>query len=244
MVVVLRHKLCRHVICVDIVVGSGLRVSMYIATVPNRDSPPAILLRESYRERGKVKTRTLANLSSWPPSRVEALRAVLKGDVVTGGLEASFEIIRSLPHGHVVAVVGTLRRLGLMELLDQERSRARDLCEALIAARVIDPKSKLATATGLSAAKETSLGEVLALGELDENDLYRALDWLLERQGNVEDRLAKRHLVDGELVLYDVTSTYFEGRTCPLAKLGYSRDGQPHRPQIVIGLLTNAAGCQ
>lgn len=216
---------------------------MYIATVPNRDSPPAILLRESYRERGKVKTRTLANLSAWPSAQVEALRVVLKGGVATGDLEAAFEIVRSLPHGHVAAVVGTMRRLGLMDLLDRKRSRARDLCEALIAARVLDPKSKLATATGLCATKETSLGEVLELGDLDEDDLYRALDWLLEHQGDVEDRLAKRHLVDGELVLYDVTSTYFEGRTCPLAKLGYSRDGQPHRPQIVIGLLTNAAGC-
>lgn len=216
---------------------------MYIATVPNRDSPPAILLRESYRDHGKVKTRTLANLSSWPPAQVEALRTVLKGGTVTGALDASFEIIRSLPHGHVAAVVGTLRRLGLTELLDRRRSRSRDLCEAMIAARVIDPKSKLATAVGLSAAQETSLGEVLELGDLDEDDLYRALDWLLEQQAHVEDQLAKRHLADGELVLYDVTSTYFEGRHCPIAKLGYSRDGQPHRPQIVIGLLTNAAGC-
>ena len=216
---------------------------MYIATVPNRDSPPAILLRESYRDHGKVKTRTLANLSSGPPAQVEALRTVLKGGTVAGALDASFEIVRSLPHGHVAAVVGTLRRLGLMELLDRRRSRSRDLCEAMIAARVIDPKSKLATAVGLSAAQETSLGEFLELGDLDEDDLYRALDWLLEQQQGVEDQLAKRHLAEGELVLYDVTSTYFEGRHCPIAKLGYSRDGQPHRPQIVIGLLTNAAGC-
>ena len=216
---------------------------MYIATVPNRDSPPAILLRESYRDDGKVKTRTLANLSSWPTAQVEALRAVLKGDAATGSLESAFEVVRSLPHGHVAAVHGTLRRLGLHDLLDRKKSRSRDLCEALITARIIDPKSKLATATGLSAAHETSLGEVLELGVLDEDDLYRAMDWLLERQVDVEKRLAKRHLVDGELVLYDVTSTYFEGRHCSLAKLGYSRDGQPHRPQIIIGLLTNAAGC-
>lgn len=216
---------------------------MYIATVPNRDSPPAILLRESYRDHGKVKTRTLANLSSWPAAQVEALRTVLKGGTVAGTLDTSFEIVRSLPHGHVAAVVGTLRRLGLMELLDRRPSRSRDLCAAMIAARVIDPKSKLATAVGLSAAQETSLGEFLELGALDEDDLYRALDWLLEQQQGVEDQLAKRHLADGELVLYDVTSTYFEGRHCPIAKLGYSRDGQPHRPQIVIGLLTNAAGC-
>jgi transposase len=216
---------------------------MYIASVPNRDSPPAILLRESYRDGGKVKTRTLANLSAWPSAQVDALRAVLKGKGVATAFDASFEIVRSLPHGHVAAVVGTLRRLGLMELLERNGSRSRDLCEALIAARVIDPKSKLATATGLGAAQETSLAEVLELGPVDEDDLYRALDWLLERQSAVEDRLAKRHLVDGELVLYDVTSTYFEGRHCPLAKLGYSRDGQPHRPQIVIGLLTNSAGC-
>src|SRR6185295_14300384 len=217
---------------------------MYIATVPNRDSPPAVLLRESYRDGSKVKTRTLANLSSWPPEKVEALRIVLKGGTAsTEQLEDTFEIIQSLPHGHVAAVVGTLRRLGLAELLDPRGSRSRDLCIAMIAARVIDPKSKLATATGLGASPESSLAEVLSLGDVDEDQLYRALDWMLERQQSLEAALAQRHLVDGELVLYDVTSTYFEGRGCPLAKLGYSRDGQPHRPQIVIGLLTNAAGC-
>jgi hypothetical protein len=217
---------------------------MYIATVPNRDSPPAILLRESYRVGGKVKTRTLANLSSWPPARLEALRAVLKGASVSpAALDESFEVTQSLPHGHVAAVVGTLRRIGLAEVLDHRRSRYRDLCVAMIAARVIDPKSKLATATGLSASPESSLREVLQLGDVDEDQLYRAMDWLLERQQPIEAGLAKRHLVDGELVLYDVTSTYFEGRSCTLAKLGYSRDGQPHRPQIVIGLLTSAAGC-
>ena len=217
---------------------------MYIATVPNRDSPPAILLRESYREGGKVKTRTLANLSSWPPAQVEALRAALKGGSVSPtALDESFEVTQSLPHGHVVAVVGTLLRLGVAELLDGRRSRYRDLCIAMIAARVIDPKSKLATATGLSASPESSLCEVLELGDVDEDQLYRVMDWMLERQQSLEAGLAKRHLVDGELVLYDVTSTYFEGRSCPLAKLGYSRDGQPHRPQIVVGLLTNAAGC-
>lgn len=217
---------------------------MYIATVPNRDSPPAVLLRESFRDGGKVKTRTLANLSSWPPEKVEALRVVLKGGTAsTEQLEDAFEITQSLPHGHVAAVVGTLRRLGLAELLDPRGSRSRDLCIAMIAARVIDPKSKLATATGLGASPESSLAEVLSLGDVDEDQLYRALDWMLERQQSLEAALAQRHLVDGELVLYDVTSTYFEGRGCPLAKLGYSRDGQPHRPQIVIGLLTNAAGC-
>ena len=217
---------------------------MYIATVPNRDSPPAILLRESYRDGGKVKTRTLANLSTWPAHQIDALRAVLKGaPLAPGHLQDAFEVTQSLPHGHVAAVVGTIRRLGLADLLDKRSSPYRELCIAMIAARVIDPKSKLATATGLTASPESSLGEVLGLGKVDEDQLYRAMDWMLERQRSVEVALAERHLVDGALVLYDVTSTYFEGRKCALAKLGYSRDGQPHRPQIVVGLLTNQAGC-
>src|SRR5262245_4437474 len=145
---------------------------MYIATVPNRDSPPAILLRESYREGTKVKTRTLANLSSWPPEQVEALRAVLKGSPVSpGALEDAFQVTQSLPHGHVAAVVGTMRLLGIAELFDKHSSRNRDLCVAMIAARVIDPKSKLATATGLSASPESSLRDVLELGDVDEDQL-------------------------------------------------------------------------
>jgi hypothetical protein len=224
-------------------------VGMYVATVPNRNSPPAILLRESYREGARVRNRTLANLSHWPAAKIEALRALLRGQALAPGaaaLERSFEIERSLPHGHVAAVLGTLRGLGLDRLLEAKtRARARDLVLAMLIERVITPHSKLATARALSQATQAStLGELLALGaQVDEDDLYEAMDWLLARQGEIEAALAKRHLGEGSLVLYDVSSTYFEGRCCPLARLGHSRDGKHDRPQIVFGLLTNAAGC-
>ena len=224
-------------------------VGMYVATVPNRNSPPAILLRESYREGARVKNRTLANLSHWPAAKIEALRALLRGQALApgaAGLERAFEIERSLPHGHVAAVLGTLRGLGLDRLLEAKtRARARDLVLAMLIERVITPHSKLATARALSQATQAStLGELLALGaQVDEDDLYEAMDGLLARQGEIETALAKRHLDEGSLVLYDVSSTYFEGRCCPLARLGHSRDGKHDRPQIVFGLLTNAAGC-
>ncbi len=229
---------------------------MYIATIPNRSSPPAILLRESYRAGGKVKSRTLANLTPWPPAKIAALRRVLAED--PGVLEAtgdarspggpsdaaSFEILRSLPHGHVAAVLGTLRRLGLESILAQQRSAARDAVVALIVARVIDPRSKLATARDLGDKTAfTSLGEALGLGATTPDDLYAAMDWLLLRQPAIEKALAGRHLAEGTLVLYGVTSTYFEGGTCPLAHFGHSRDGKRDKLQIVFGLLCNAAGC-
>jgi hypothetical protein len=221
-------------------------VGMYVATVPNRNSPPAILLRESFRDSGQVKNRTLANLSHWPAARIEALRALLRGDTLgapAAPLEQAFEIERSSPHGHVAAVLGTLRRLELDRLLGKD-SPLRKRVIAMLVARVLEPRSKLATARALNAATQTStLGQVLELGAVDEDDLYAAMDWLLARQNEVEAALAKRHLPDGSLVLYDVSSTYFEGRCCPLAKLGHSRDGKPDRPQIVFGLLTNAEGC-
>ncbi len=217
---------------------------MYIETVPNRGSRPAVLLREGWREGKKVRKRTLANLSDWESHRIEALAAVLKGQSVVGNIESAFEIIRSRPHGHVAAVLGTLSRVKLDQLLARRRSRERDLCVAMIAARLISPSSKLATARGLSAETgESTLGELLSVDDADEDECYAAMDWLLERQVSVEDALAKRHLADGALVLYDVTSTYFEGHSCPLAKLGHSRDGKKDKPQIVIGLLTNGEGC-
>ncbi len=217
---------------------------MYIESVPNRSSPPAVLLRESYREGGKVRKRTLANLSDWEPHRIEALAAVLKGQSVVGDINNAFEIIRSRPHGHVAAVLGTMSRLKLEQILDRARSSERDLCVAMIAARLISPRSKLATARELGAETAAStLGELLGVEDTDADDCYAAMDWLLERQVLIEDALAKRHLSDGSLVLYDVTSTYFEGRTCPLAKLGHSRDGKKDKLQIVIGLLTNGEGC-
>ena len=217
---------------------------MYIEVVPNRRSRPAILLREGWREGKKVRKRTLANLSDWPPQRLEALRAVLQGQSVVGHLESAFEIVRSRPHGHVAAVRGTLLRTQLDRLLARSRSRERDLCLAMIAARLLSPGSKLAVARSLWAeTAESTLGEVLGVEDADEDACYAAMDWLLVRQVSIENALAKRHLAEGALVLYDVTSTYFEGRTCPLAQLGHSRDGKKDKLQIVIGLLTNGEGC-
>jgi Transposase DDE domain len=215
---------------------------MYITRVPNRDSPPAVLLRESYREGGKVKNRTLANLSSWPEAKVEALSRALKG-LPPAGLEGMVEVARSLPHGHVAAVLGTLRQLGLEELIDPEPSRQRDLVTAMAVAQVIAPDSKLAIARGLHAGTATSsLGEVLHLGGCDEDDLYGAMDWLATRQDRIEDALAARHLAGGTLVLYDVSSAAFEGRTCPLGAIGHPKDGVRGRLQIVYGLLTSTDG--
>ena len=217
---------------------------MYVAKVPNRGSPPAVLLRESYREAGKVKNRTLANLSAWPDAKVDALSRVLKGQPPPAAdLDGTFEITRSLPHGHVAAVLGTARRLGLDELIDPVPSRHRDLVMAMAVAQVIDPGSKLAIARGLrDATAASSLGEVLGAGCCDEDDLYEAMDWLAARQQVIEDALAARHLAGGTLVLYDVSSAAFEGRTCPLGAIGHPKDGVRGRLQIVYGLLTSPEG--
>ena len=218
---------------------------MYIAVVPNRTSPPAVLLRESFREGAQVKNRTLANLSHWDPAKVDALRRVLKGATSDGAAwPEAFTITRSLPHGHVAAVLGTIARLGLERLLDPTPSRARDRAVALIAARVCEPDSKLATARALAAeTRHSTLGETCGLTAVDADDLYATLDWLGVRQPAIEAALAARHLTEGTLVLYDVTSTYFEGRHCPLATFGYSRDERRGNPQIVFGVLSNADGC-
>jgi hypothetical protein len=222
---------------------------MHIDTIPNRNSPPCILLRESYREGRKVRKRKLANLTHWPPEVVEGLRRLLKGGEVfdpedPDTLRDKFDIIRSFPHGHVAAVLGTLKNLGLDKVIASRRCRERDLVVAMIVARVIDPRSKLATARGLSGETAfTSLGEELRVADADENDLYAGMDWLLPRQERIEARLAERHLRDGTLVLYDVTSTYFEGVTCPLAQRGHSRDAKKGKLQIVLGLLCQVEGC-
>jgi hypothetical protein len=219
-------------------------VVMYVVRVPNRGSPPAILLRESYREAGKVKNRTLANLSSWPEAKVDALARVLKGaPPPAAGLDGAFEITRSLPHGHVAAVLGTARRPGLDELIDPVPSRQRDLVTAMAVAQVIAPDSKLAIARGLrEETAATSLGEALQLGSCDEDDLYEAMDYLAARQEQIQDALAARHLAGGTLVLYDVSSAAFEGRTCPLGAIGHPKDGVRGRLQIVYGLLTSKDG--
>lgn len=217
---------------------------MYIETVPNRNSPPAILLRESYRDGGKIKKRTLANLTDWPTEIVEGLRTLLKGGKVAPPGEDTIVVRRSLPHGHVAAVLGTLRDIGLDRVLGPARNRCRDLVIAMIVARLIAPASKLATARMLDpVTAASSLGAVLGLGPVDEDELYVALDWLGERQPAVEAALARKHLRDGTLVLYDVSSSYLEGRCCELAKLGYSRDGKKGKLQIVYGLLCAPDGC-
>lgn len=224
---------------------------MYIEAVPNRDSPPAILLRESYREAGKVKKRTLLNLSDWPHERIAGFKALLKGGTVIPKEQDAITIIRSLPHGHVDAALGTARQIGLDRLLGPKPAaaetggnRCRDLILALVVSRILDPGSKLAAARALSPDTATSsLGEQLGLGVVDEDELYSALDWLAVRQPAIEVGLAKRHLSGGTLVLYDVSSSYLEGRCCPLAQFGYSRDGKRGKLQIVYGLLCAGDGC-
>jgi hypothetical protein len=216
---------------------------MYIESVPNRGSPPAILLRESFREDGRVRKRTLANLSDWPTPLVEGFRTLLKGGVAVAAEEIG--IRRALPHGHAAAVLGTIRAIGLDRLLGKPiDKRLAPLAIALIASRLVSPASKLATARDLAADTAcSSLGRLLGLGAVDEVELYRALDWLGARQAAVETALARRHLKDGALVLYDVSSSWLEGRCCELARFGYSRDGKKGKLQIVYGLLCAADGC-
>jgi len=224
---------------------------MYIEAVPNRDSPPAILLRESYREAGKVRKRTLLNLSDWPHERIAGFKALLKGGTVISKDQDAITIIRSLPHGHVDVALGTARQIGLDRLLGPRPApaqpggnRCRDLILALVVSRIVDPGSKLAAARALSPdTASSSLGEQLGLGVVDEDELYSALDWLAVRQPAIEAALAKRHLSGGTLVLYDVSSSYLEGRCCPLAQFGYSRDGKRGKLQIVYGLLCAGDGC-
>jgi hypothetical protein len=198
----------------------------------------SVLLRRSYREGGQVKKETLANLSHLPPELVELIRGFLRGERFVEQGQA-LEIERSVPAGHVEAVLAMARRLELARLIDRSPSPERDLVVAMICQRVLAPGSKLAMARALG---RSTLGAELAVEGADQDDLYGAMDWLLARQGSIEDRLARRHLRDGELVLYDVSSTYFEGRSCPLAELGYSRDGKRGTPQIVFGLLCDRRG--
>ena len=214
---------------------------MHVSTTTRRSGEneyTATLLRRSYRQDGKVKKETLANLSHLPPEAIDAIRRVLAGETLVNAQDA-FEIERSLPAGHVNAALVMSRRLELPKLLDRSACRERDLCLAMILGRVICPGSKLETVRTLS---QSTLASELGVQSADEDDLYLAMDWLLERQDRIEDRLAARHLQDGEMVLYDVSSSYFEGRTCPLAKRGYSRDGKSGLPQIIYGLLCDRDG--
>ena len=211
---------------------------MYIERVPNRNSRPAILLREGWREGKKTRKRTIANLTNWPEQKVEALRLLLKGEPMVSAREA-FVVERTIPHGHVEAVLGTIKKLGLDSIIISKRCRERDLVVAMIAERLIQPCSKLATTRFWHT---TTLAEELNVSDADEDDLYDAMDWLLARQDNIEKKLAARHLLEGSLVLYDVTSSYYEGRTCPLARFGHNRDCKKGKSIIVYGLLTDEAG--
>lgn len=211
---------------------------MFIATVPNRGSPPAILLRESYREGGHVKSRTLANLSKLPAEAIEVLRLSLTGERLLPVGEA-FEVVQSVHHGHVEAVLSTMQRLGMANLLASQPSRERDLALAMIAARVLEPHSKLATTRWWTV---TSLPTSLGVSDAEEDDLYTAMDWMLACQDRVEKRLAARHLKNDGMALYDLSSSYFEGVTCPLAALGHNRDGKQGKLQVNYGLLTNPLG--
>jgi hypothetical protein len=217
---------------------------MHVDVVPNRGSPPAILLRQSYREDGVTRKRTLANLSDWPAERIEQLRALLRGETLLPASDA-VEIVRALPHGHVLATLGTARRIELDALLPRRApQRRRDLAFALIVARMLEPAAKLATVRMLDPTTAChSLGEMLGLGRVTAKELYATLDWLESEQRFIETTLARRHLKQGALLLYDVTSTYLEGRCCELAQHGHSRDHRGDRPQLVIGLLCAADGC-
>ena len=218
--------------------------AMYIESVPNRNSPPAVLLREAYREEGKVKKRTLANLSCLPAEVVEGLKVLLKGGIAVASAEEVFTVERSLPHGHVAAALGSALACGADEWFARAPQPMRKLLQAMVVARIVSPGSKLATQRMLNDDTAAhSLGRVLGLGEVDPDDLYRALDWLHEAQPAIERRLAHKHLSGTTLVLYDLTSTWLTGRCCSLAARGHSRDGKRDDAQIVFGLICAADGC-
>jgi transposase len=212
---------------------------MYIETVPNRNSPPAILLREGWRDGKKTRKRTLANLSDWPGQKIETLRRLLRDETLISPHDL-FSTEQTLPHGHVEAVLGTIRKLGLDSMISSKRCRERDLVIAMITERLIHPCSKLATTRHWHT---TTLAGEMSVQDANEDDLYEAMDWLLARKQRIEKKLAERHLSEGCTVLYDVSSSYYEGHTCPLAHFGHDRDGQKGLPIIVYGVLTNAEGC-
>ncbi len=217
---------------------------MYIERVPNRNSPPAVLLRESFRHQGKVKKRTLANLSKWPDPIVEGLRTLLKGGIALHSLSDAFTILRSRPHGHVAAVLGSARRLELEQLIDRKPSRQRDLVTAMVLARILEPRSELATARSLHCETLThTLGEELGIEDADARELDQAMDWLLQRQERIERHLAARHLDEGTLVRCGTPSVDFGGLTCPLAERGTSRDGKHGEIPFVFALLRDRHGC-
>jgi hypothetical protein len=212
---------------------------MYVETVPNRNSPPAILLREGWREGKRVRKRTIANLTNWPQDKIDRLRLVLK-NVPLVHPDELFVVEHSLPHGHIEIVLLALSRLRLPALIDPKPSRQRNLVLALIVQSLLQPASKLAT-TRLW--HTTTLASELSLDDADEDDLYGAMDWLLQRQGRIEKKLARRHLAEGDHVLYDLSTRYYEGHTSSPVQYGHSRDGKRGRPIIVYGVMADAAGC-
>ena len=217
---------------------------MYIEHVPNRNSPPAILLRESYRDGNTVKKRTLANLSSLPAEVIEGLKVLLRGGVAVSSADEAFVIERSLPHGHVAAVLGAARACGAEQWFASAPAALRSVVMALLVARVVSPASKLATHRMLRDETAThSVSRLLKLGDVELEQVYAALDWLGEAQEGIEKRLARLHLSGSTLVLYDLTSTWVTGRCCELAAHGYSRDGKRDDPQIVFGLVCTPEGC-
>ncbi|TVQ44852.1 MAG: IS1634 family transposase [Gloeocapsa sp. DLM2.Bin57] len=217
---------------------------MYIERVPNRNSPPAILLRESYREGDKICKRTIANLSQLPDDVIDNLKAALKGGKIIDNIESVLKVKRSLPHGHIAAILGTIKKIGLEPIIESENNKRNAIIKSLITARIIDPKSKLATSRGLRReTANSSLGKILNLEKVTEDDLYEALDWLGDSQEAIEEKLAAKELREGSLVLYDLTSTYLEGEACNLGKYGYSRDKKRGYTQIVFGLICNSQGC-
>jgi transposase len=217
---------------------------MYIESVPNRNSPPAVLLRESYREDGKVRKRTLANLSCLPTDVIEGLKVLLRGGVAVPDAESVFTVERSLPHGHVAAVLGAARGSGSTAWFGSAPQDLQPVLQAMLVARLLEPASKLATHRMLHDDTATSsLGRVLGVGQCSADDLYRALDWLHDAQAGIERRLARQHLLGSTLVLYDLTSTWLTGRCCELAARGHSRDGKRDDPQIVFGLVCTPEGC-
>ena len=211
---------------------------MHIDIVPNRKSPPAVLLRESYREGPKVRKRTLANLSALAAEQVDAIRRTLRGETLVP-LADLFAIVHSRHHGHVQAIRTAMQQLGFESLIASRPSRERDVIVAMVMARIIEPTSKLATTRWWHT---TTLPDIVGVADADEDDLYAALDWLITRQAHIEKKLAARHLHKGGFVLYDLSSSYFEGTTSPLAALGYNRDGKRGKLQVNYGLLTDPRG--
>jgi len=241
------HPKCTHVIAIyalDIYNNKHYSAAMYIDIIPNRKSPPAILLRESYREDGKIKKRTIANLSAVGREKALKFREILKGaELATGKLEDAFDIVKSIPHGHVCAILGMMNKLSFPALIGRGDTTERRNALAMIAGRILSPGSKLALNRHLSGEISTLAEELNLDKDQNQQELYRSMKWLLERQERIQKRLAEKHLHHGATVLYDLSSSYYEGSHCPLAQYGHCRDKKRGKAQINYGMLTNDQGC-